>query len=177
MVLSAAAALFLAVPAFPASPSAPGEGLPEIAARIDQLRGTADPDEEELLLEEIDLLQAELRRRQGEIDPWIRYWHGLRRRVTAPIFFLGLVGQMLFASRFLIQWLASYRRGESYVPVAFWYVSSIGSVLVLSYGIITKEPIIILGQFGLFVYVYNLVLIRRKRLRTEDAGVGSDSSA
>ena len=80
-----------------------------------------------------------------------------------PILLVGLLGQSLFASRFFVQWIASERAGRSVVPTAFWWISVFGSLLVLIYGLVTAEPVVILGQIGLFVYLRNLMLIRRAR--------------
>jgi len=76
----------------------------------------------------------------------------------------GLVGQLLFGSRFLIQWLASERKKESIIPLAFWYLSIGGSAILLSYAIHRKDPVFILGQCtGLFIYFRNLTLIHKKK--------------
>lgn len=76
---------------------------------------------------------------------------------------IGLGGQALFASRFLVQWLVSERLKRSVVPVAFWYLSLGGSALLLSYAISQRDPVFILGQStGMFVYLRNLWLIRRQ---------------
>lgn len=76
----------------------------------------------------------------------------------------GFVGQLLFGSRFIIQWLASERKKESIIPLAFWYLSIGGSAILLSYAIHRKDPVFILGQCtGLFIYFRNLTLIRKKK--------------
>ena len=73
---------------------------------------------------------------------------------------IGFVGQGLFASRFLVQWLYSEKKGESSIPTVFWYLSIFGGVGLLTYAIFRKDPVIILGQsFGLFIYLRNLYLI------------------
>ncbi len=77
---------------------------------------------------------------------------------------VGFVGQLVFASRFVVQWIVSERRGESVVPVSFWYLSIAGSLLLLIYSIARLDPVFILGQStGTFIYFRNLVLLRRKR--------------
>jgi lipid-A-disaccharide synthase-like uncharacterized protein len=77
---------------------------------------------------------------------------------------LGFAAQGFFFSRFLFQWLASERRGHSYVPVYFWWISLGGGALMLAYAIGIEELPLILGQsVGLFVYARNLVMIYRKR--------------
>ena len=76
---------------------------------------------------------------------------------------VGLLGQLLFTSRFLVQWIASERRRESVVPVAFWWFSLAGGVTLLSYAIWRQDPVFILGQAaGLVVYARNLALIHAK---------------
>ncbi len=77
---------------------------------------------------------------------------------------IGFLGQALFTSRFLVQWIASERRRESVVPVAFWWFSLLGGMTLLSYAIWRQDPVFILGQgAGLVVYTRNLILIRSKR--------------
>ena len=83
-----------------------------------------------------------------------------------PIGMLGLLGQAMFFSRFLVQWVVSEKKGESTVPIAFWYLSMGGGLLLLTYALWREDPVITLGQsVGLFVYTRNLILIHRKRRR------------
>ncbi len=80
----------------------------------------------------------------------------------------GLAGQLLFTARFLVQWIASERAGRSTIPIAFWYFSIGGGVVLLSYAIYRADPVFILGQsMGVFIYARNLWLIRLERLVTE----------
>ena len=77
---------------------------------------------------------------------------------------IGFVGQGLFASRFIVQWILSEKKGESYIPLIFWYLSIFGGIGLLIYAIFRKDPVIITGQsFGIIVYLRNLILIYRKR--------------
>jgi lipid-A-disaccharide synthase-like uncharacterized protein len=77
---------------------------------------------------------------------------------------LGFVGQALFFSRFAVQWIASERRQQSHVPVAFWWLSLAGSLITLAYAIHRRDPVFVLGQaFGWLVYSRNLRLIYRER--------------
>lgn len=86
---------------------------------------------------------------------------------------LGFTAQIMFAGRFLIQWLASERRGSSIIPVSFWYMSIGGSSLLFVYAVHLRDPVFILGQsMGLVVYVRNLVLIRRQARRAVPGGEG-----
>jgi lipid-A-disaccharide synthase-like uncharacterized protein len=77
---------------------------------------------------------------------------------------LGYAGQALFSMRFIIQWLASERVGRSVIPVAFWFFSIGGGILLFVYALYIRDPVFILGQgFGLFVYLRNLYFVFRER--------------
>ena len=79
---------------------------------------------------------------------------------------IGLVGQVIFGSRFLVQWLASERLGRSVIPVAFWYLSLVGCVLTFGYAIYIKEPVFILAQLGgMMIYSRNIYFVYRDRKR------------
>ena len=77
---------------------------------------------------------------------------------------IGFLGQAIFASRFIIQWIYSERAGESSIPVIFWYLSIIGGLTLLIYAISRQDPVIITGQlFGILIYSRNLILIYKKK--------------
>ncbi|WP_126975166.1 lipid-A-disaccharide synthase N-terminal domain-containing protein [Frigidibacter oleivorans] len=77
---------------------------------------------------------------------------------------IGLAGQLLFTARFLVQWLASERARRSVVPVAFWWFSIGGGLILLAYAIYRRDPVFVLGQgMGLFIYLRNLWLIEAER--------------
>lgn len=72
----------------------------------------------------------------------------------------GLVAQLSFAARFLVQWIASERAGKSVVPLAFWFFSIGGGSMTLLYGLVKREPVIIIGQLlSNIIYVRNIMLI------------------
>ena len=77
---------------------------------------------------------------------------------------LGLVAQLFFTLRFAVQWIASERVGKSVIPVAFWWFSIGGGLLLLVYALYRRDPVFILGQgFGVFVYLRNLYFVMRER--------------
>ena len=87
---------------------------------------------------------------------------------------IGFVGQALFGARFIIQWIVSEQKGESTIPLAFWYCSIGGAIVLLTYAIYKEDPVFIVGQsLGSIVYVRNLILIDRKRKSM--ASMGADS--
>ena len=88
---------------------------------------------------------------------------------------IGFVGQALFGARFIIQWVVSEKKGESTIPMAFWYCSIGGAVVLLSYAIYKQDPEFIVGQsLGSIVYVRNLILIDRKRKSMASPGVDNE---
>jgi len=73
----------------------------------------------------------------------------------------GLLGQGVFASRFVVQWIRSEMEGRSVVPTAFWYLSLVGSVVLLAYAVHRRDIVFMLGQsVGCLIYARNLKLIR-----------------
>ena len=78
----------------------------------------------------------------------------------------GHAGQLLFTARFLVQWLASEKARKSVMPVAFWYFSMAGGVVLFAYAIYRRDPVFILGQsMGLVIYARNLWLIHGEKKR------------
>src|SRR5437879_13516235 len=70
---------------------------------------------------------------------------------------LGYVAQFMFTMRFAVQWIASERAGRMVVPIAFWFFSIGGGVLVFVYALYIRDPVFILGLgFGVFFYARNL---------------------
>jgi len=77
---------------------------------------------------------------------------------------LGFLGQALFSMRFLIQWVHSEKQKRSIIPTAFWYFSLAGGLTLFSYALLRQDPVFILGQgLGLFIYIRNLMLIRKEK--------------
>ena len=77
---------------------------------------------------------------------------------------LGFVAQLLFTGRFLVQWIASEKQNRMVIPIAFWFFSIGGGLLLLVYAIHRRDPVFIAGQaFGVFVYARNLYFELRDR--------------
>ncbi len=95
-------------------------------------------------------------------------WLSTIFNITSPIGLcwigLGLGGQILFTGRMLVQWLASEKSRRSVIPISFWWMSLIGSTMLLVYFIWRRDVVGILGQAtGWVIYIRNLVLIRKSR--------------
>lgn len=83
----------------------------------------------------------------------------------APVVWLliGFGGQLVFAARFIVQWIVSEKRKQSVIPVAFWYLSIAGSLMALAYAFSRRDPVFIMAYlFNSIVYLRNLTLIARR---------------
>ncbi len=79
--------------------------------------------------------------------------------ISSILMIWGIIGQCIFTFRFIYQWLYSEKRKESVLPMGFWIISITGSLMVVSYAIFRKDPVLFIGQlFGLLVYSRNILL-------------------
>ena len=86
-------------------------------------------------------------------------------RSPAGWYVLGFGGQLIFSSRFLLQWVASERARRVVIPQVFWVLSLAGGIALFLYAIHKRDPVFALGQLGgLFVYSRNLALQRGDQL-------------
>jgi len=80
-----------------------------------------------------------------EIDRFMLTWGGL--------------GQVIFTTRFIVQWYQSEKSRNSHFPMAFWYISILGALMIASYAIIRKDAVLFIGQaFGILVYARNIMI-------------------
>lgn len=80
---------------------------------------------------------------------------------------LGIVSQIIFTLRFVYQWIVSEKTKTSQLPVGFWRMSVLGASLILTYGILRQDPVLLVGHgAGLIIYVRN-IFIWKKQLRYE----------
>jgi Predicted membrane protein len=83
----------------------------------------------------------------------------------------GMLGQILFSLRFIVQWLASEKAHKTVIPYSFWILSIAGSVILSAYAIYRKDPVFILGQTpSVFIYVRNIMLQKGAERREKQAG-------
>ena len=84
--------------------------------------------------------------------------------ISFALMLWGLIGQGVFTFRFVLQWFFSEKKKQSVLPITFWIFSIIGSLMVLSYAIIRRDPVLFIGQlFGFVVYFRNTLLWWRQR--------------
>ncbi len=76
---------------------------------------------------------------------------------------LGIISQIVFTFRFVYQWMYSEKHKESSLPFGFWALSLIGSILILTYAIFRKDPVLLVGHLlGATIYVRNLIILKKQ---------------
>ena len=88
----------------------------------------------------------------------------LFRNEAIPLWLLllGIISQVVFTFRFVYQWLYSEKKKESTLPLGFWMLSLMGSLLILTYAIIRKDPVLFVGHIlGASIYIRNLMLLKK----------------
>ena len=82
--------------------------------------------------------------------------------IPLPLLVWGGISTGVFSFRFFYQWISSERSDNSVFPLGFWIISIIGCVMLLIYGILRRDPVLVLGQsFSTIIYGRNIVLLRR----------------
>lgn len=83
---------------------------------------------------------------------------------------IGFLGQTIFFSRWLVQWIYSEKYGKSTIPISFWWLSFFGGLITFFYAFNIKSFPFMFAQFiGLIVYIRNLyLLLSKKNLKKND---------
>jgi lipid-A-disaccharide synthase-like uncharacterized protein len=75
------------------------------------------------------------------------------------LFFFGIAAQIIFTFRFIYQWLVSEKNKLSALPLGFWYISLVGSLLIFTYALFRLDPVLFIGHMGsMAMYIRNLML-------------------
>ena len=84
--------------------------------------------------------------------------------IPSWLLLLGIVAQIIFTLRFVYQWFYSEKRKESSLPMGFWVLSLIGALLILTYAIIRKDPVLLAGHLmGTFLYARNISILKKQQ--------------
>lgn len=76
---------------------------------------------------------------------------------------LGIIGQVIFTLRFIYQWIYSEKNKQSILPIGFWILSLIGSILILIYAILRKDPVLLVGHLmGTIIYFRNIIISKNE---------------
>ncbi len=106
---------------------------------------------------------AELIDRSYQGRPWVFSLLNISTWANVIWVAIGLLGQVLFSGRMIVQWLVSEKKRRSVVPVSFWWMSLVGATMLLVYFGWRRDIVGVLGQStGWLIYVRNLWLIYRR---------------
>lgn len=132
-----------------------------------------------MTIENLFLVLATTANSETVLPEWVREWLDVHHIWEVWWLVLGVVAQVLFGLRWIVQWVVSERRGESHVPEFFWWASLVGATMLLVYFIGRREPVGTLGQLaGWVVYVRNLYLIKKNQSAIiEDIPIEHSSNA
>jgi Predicted membrane protein len=100
------------------------------------------------------------------VHDWQEFVNQCFKNSDIPLALLiyGSIGQVTFTLRFIYQYYYSKKLNESMLPAGFWIISLTGSIIIISYGILRLDPVIILGQsFGFLSYIRNLIIIKKSK--------------
>jgi len=82
--------------------------------------------------------------------------------LITPWTFIGLMGNVLFTARVLIQWIASEKQRKSIAPVTFWWASLAATLIMVFYSIQKFEIAFLLGYtINIIPYLRNLMLTNK----------------
>jgi lipid-A-disaccharide synthase-like uncharacterized protein len=87
--------------------------------------------------------------------------------IPGLLLLLGLFSQLIFTLRFVYQWLYSEKVKNSVLPMGFWVISLIGSLLILIYAILRKDPVLFAGHFtGALIYARSIIIKKNEVVTT-----------
>jgi len=82
----------------------------------------------------------------------------LNESIPLWLMIFGMSGQAVYKSRFLYQFFYSFKRKESLLPLGFWAISVVGSLMIISYALIRHDWVLLIGQFGIVPSIRNIMI-------------------
>ncbi|CAM4178957.1 lipid-A-disaccharide synthase N-terminal domain-containing protein [Gillisia limnaea] len=84
--------------------------------------------------------------------------------IAAWLIVLGILGQIVYTSRFFYQWIYSEQHEKSSLPLGFWILSLAGSTIIFIYAIFRRDPVLLAAHFfGGMVYIRDLFLLKKSK--------------
>ena len=87
-----------------------------------------------------------------------------------PWVLFGFAAQFVFFLRFAVQWWVSEKKKQSVIPISFWYLSLVGTFMILIYSLRQKDIVFIAASLlNSLIYIRNLILIfnQKKKEKTD----------
>ena len=70
----------------------------------------------------------------------------------------GILAQFTYEIRSVYQLVYSYRHNESALPLGHWVLAVIGSLMIIIYGILRHDWVLVIGQFAIVFSIRNIML-------------------
>jgi lipid-A-disaccharide synthase-like uncharacterized protein len=87
--------------------------------------------------------------------------------LSKPLIAIGAIGQLMLNFRFIYQWYYSEKHNDSILPLGFWVISSVASIMILSYASYRLDPVLLVAQgMGIIVYLRNIFIHFKARYNT-----------
>ena len=82
----------------------------------------------------------------------------LNADVPPRLLAFGMLGQFTFEIRSLYQLVYSIHKKESVLPLGHWLLAVAGGLMIIAYGIIRHDWVLVIGQFSIFFSIRNIML-------------------
>lgn len=83
------------------------------------------------------------------------------KNVSVFLMIWGSAGQVVFTFRFVYQWIFSENKKDSVLPIGFWIISTVGSVMIFIYAVLRLDPVLFAAHsVGIFIYIRNILLYK-----------------
>lgn len=96
----------------------------------------------------------------------------LNEHLPMRLLVFGILGQVVFKSRFIYQWIYSVRHKASLLPLTFWIIAVIGSLMIIIYGAIRHDWVLIIGQVGIIPSIRNIMIALKYDKHKDDQKIG-----
>ena len=87
-----------------------------------------------------------------------------------------MLGQFTYEIRSLYQLIYSYRRKESFLPLGHWVLAVVGALMIITYGVIRHDWVLVIGQFGIVFSIRNIMIHLASTRQTDNGPDELDGS-
>ncbi len=78
--------------------------------------------------------------------------------IPPGLLFMGLSGQFIYEIRSVYQLIYSYRLKKSFLPLGHWILAVAGAIIIIIYGVIRHDWVLVIGQFGIVLSIRNIMI-------------------
>ena len=85
--------------------------------------------------------------------------------VPPKLLWFGIAGQFTYEIRSVYQLVYSMKRKRSILPLGHWLLAVAGSVMIIAYGIIRHDWVLVIGQFAVVFSIRNIMIYFQAKRR------------